>query len=238
MKPLIGLTPSVSDNKKQNVQNRDYADAVYRSGALPVILPLTVDRQALDGLFERLDGIVFTGGADLTPSLYGQEKKAVCGETEPLRDEMEMYLLRRCIAEKKPMLAICRGFELLNVAFGGTLYQDIETERFGSLVHPCYDRPADQVHGVRVEPGTALRNIEGADELRVNSRHHQGVCQVGGGLKVSAYATDGLVEGLEWPEHPFAIGIQWHPETLSTYVPEAQSLFNALRDAAGRRQGE
>ena len=236
VKPLIGLTPSVSDNHKQAVLNRDYADAVLRGGALPVILPLTEDEEALEACFERMDGFVFTGGADLQPSLYGQETLPLCGKTEPLRDAMEMLLLRRCIREGKPFLAICRGFELFNAALGGTLYQDIAAQRPDSLFHPCYDTPADQVHGVRILPGTRLYDIAGMGGIRVNSRHHQGACDIGKGLTVSAVAEDGLVEGLELPGHPFAVAVQWHPETLSSYAPEAQRLFDALIAATMRGQ--
>ena len=235
MKPLIGLTPSVSDNHKQIALNRDYSEAVRRSGALPVLLPLTEDTYILDGIFDRLDGMVFTGGADIEPAMYGQEKLPVCGETEPQRDGMEMYLLRRCLLAGLPFLAICRGFEVMNIAAGGTLYQDIETQRPDSVKHPCYDTPAEKVHAVSFVAGTKLRQIEDMPETRVNSRHHQGVREVGKGMTVSAYAEDGLIEGLEIPDHPFAIGIQWHPETLSAFTPEAQRLFDALKAAVERR---
>ncbi len=235
MKLLIGLTPSISDNHKQTTLNLDYSEAVRRSGALPVILPMTDDEETLLGFFDNVAGVVFTGGADVSPSLYGQETLPVCGATEPLRDSMEMFLLRRCLETGKPFLAICRGFELFNIALGGTLYQDIETQRPESLFHPCYDTPAEQVHDVSIVPGTQLMDIEQAETVRVNSRHHQGVCDVGSGLIISARASDGLVEGLELPGHPFAVGVQWHPETLSSFAPEAQRIFNAFTDAVSRR---
>ena len=235
MKPLIGLTPSISDNKKLLNMNRDYMDAVQRSGALPVVLPATDDESVLSAIYDRLDGIVFTGGADLVPALYRQETLPVCGSTEPIRDALEMYLMKRCLEDGKPLLAICRGFEVLNVALGGTLYQDIETQRPDSLFHPCYDTPADQVHAASLVPDTRLMSIMGMKEVRVNSRHHQGICEVGKGLTVSAYASDGLIEGLELPDHPFAVGIQWHPETLSTFAPEEQAIFNAFRQACEPR---
>ena len=127
MAPLIGLTPSISDNKKLLNMNRDYMDAVQRSGALPVVLPATDDESVLSAIYDRLDGIVFTGGADLVPALYGQETLPVCGSTEPIRDALEMYLMKRCLKDGKPLLAICRGFEVLNVALGGTLYQVVAT---------------------------------------------------------------------------------------------------------------
>ena len=234
MNVMIGLTPSVSDNTKQILQNRDYADAVIRVGAVPVILPMTEESHVLDQLVAELDGFVFSGGADLGPELYGQEKLPVCGDTSPVRDRVEMYLLKKCLAVQKPFLAICRGFELFNVALGGTLYQDIETQRPDSLFHPCYDKPADQVHEVDIEPGTMLQQIVQNNRIRVNSRHHQGVCGIGKGLIVSGRASDGLIEALELPGHPFAVGVQWHPETLSSYVPEAVRLFGALKDAAAR----
>ena len=234
MNVMIGLTPSISENTKQILQNRDYADAVIRGGAIPVILPMTEDTKVLDQLVAELDGFVLSGGADLEPEMYGQEKLPVCGDTSPVRDRVEMYLLKKCLAAGKPFLAICRGFELFNVALGGTLYQDIETQRPDSLFHPCYDKPADQVHDVDIKAGTALMQIVQNDKIRVNSRHHQGVCEIGKGLVVSGCASDGLVEALELPDHPFAVGVQWHPETLSSYAPEAVRLFGALTDAAAR----
>ena len=234
MRPMIGLTPTINDAYTQVLLNLDYQEAVRRSGALPVILPVTDDMDTLDALYERLDALVFTGGPDLVPALYGQETLPVCGQTKAIRDTMELPLLKRCLSDGKPFLAICRGFELFNVALGGTLYQDIATQRPGSLTHPCYDTPAAQVHTVTVHTDSRLYAISGMSELKVNSRHHQGVCTVGAGLKVTAEAGDGLVEGLELPEHPFALGIQWHPETLSPFAPEAQRIFDALcRAAAG-----
>lgn len=232
LKPLIGLTPTLSDDKRRMVLNLDYAEAVRRSGALPVLLPLTDDEAVLDGIFERLDGLVLTGGDDIGPETYGEEPIPECGEAQPVRDRMELYLLRCCVDTGKPLLAICRGFEILNIGFGGTLYQDIAKQRPDSLRHPCYEAPAEQVHAVTLTPDSRIAAITGLTECRVNSRHHQGVKKVGEGLRVTAVASDGLVEGLELPDHPFAVGVQWHPETLSSYAPEAQRLFDALAVAA------
>ena len=232
MKPLIGLTPTLSDGRPRITLNMDYAEAVRRSGAAPVLLPLTDDEATLEALCERLDGLILTGGDDISPEMYGEEPIPECGATQPLRDRMELYLLRRCLETGKPFLAICRGFEIMNIGLGGTLYQDIATQRPGSLRHPCYEVPADQVHTVVLSPDSTIARLTGLSECRVNSRHHQGVKKVGGGLRVSAVASDGLVEGLELPGHPFALGVQWHPETLSAFAQEAQCLFDALRAAA------
>lgn len=227
---MIGLTP-FQDEKRRMCINPDYPEAVLRAGALPVILSVTDDKQALEEALSRIDGLVLTGGADIEPRWYGEETLPLCGETAPLRDEMEFYLCRRALEMDMPLLAICRGFEVLNVALGGTLYQDIAAQLGDALKHPCYDTPRDQVHAVRVEEHTRLRAITGLGEMRVNSRHHQGVKALGKGLCVSARAEDGLIEGIELPGKRFVVGVQWHPESLSDYRKEAQALFNALREA-------
>lgn len=235
MKPVIGLTPS-HDSKQHRYQiNDDYMQAVIRAGALPLVLPLTEDRETLDEACSRLDGLLLTGGADPSPSLYGEETLPVCGETDSVRDEAEMYLIKKCVRENIPFLAICRGFEIMIAAAGGTLYQDVETQRPDSLLHPRYEVPAEKVHGVSIEEGTMLRELCGTNEIKVNSRHHQGAKDVPEVLTISARAEDGLPEGVELSGHPFAIGVQWHPETLSAQSPEAQALFDALARQAETR---
>ena len=234
MKPVIGITPSF-ENKRYQL-NADYMDAVLRAGGLPLILPLTDDPEAVDEALAEVDGLLFSGGADLTPSLYGEETLPVCGETCPMRDKAEMALIRKALQENIPFLAICRGFELMAAALGGTLYQDIASQRPDSVRHPCYDTPADLVHRVTLQENTLLREIIGEAEIGVNSRHHQGAKTLPDKLTVSALAEDGLTEGIELPDHPFAVGVQWHPETLAAAHPEAQRLFDALcRQAETRR---
>ena len=228
MKPVIGVTPSYDAERQRYQLNNDYMQAVLRAGALPLILPLTSDEQTLDEAFSHLDGVLLTGGADPSPSLYGEETLPVCGETDPLRDETEMYLVKKCALQNIPFLAICRGFEIMIAAAGGTLYQDIETQRPDSVRHPRYEVPAEKVHGVTIEEGTLLYELCGQKEIRVNSRHHQGAKELPPVLTVSARAEDGLVEGIELSGHPFAVGVQWHPETLAAENPEAQALFDAL----------
>ena len=232
MKPVIGVTPSYDAEHARYQLNRDYMEAVLRAGGVPLILPLTGDETVLETALAGLDGVVFTGGADPSPSLYGEETLPVCGETDPLRDQTEMILMRRCVDGKIPFLAICRGFEIMMAAAGGTLYQDVETQRPGSVFHPRYEVPADQVHGVTVLPGTLLYGLTGRKDIRVNSRHHQGAKDIPDTLLVSALAEDGLPEGIELPGHPFALGVQWHPETLSSAHPEAQRLFDGLCQSA------
>ncbi len=222
----IGVTPSCMEKKRVAV-NQDYLEAVWRAGAVPVLLPLTTDEARLRHMLEQLDGLLLTGGEDIDPALYGAEKQPWCGPVVPERDAMELPLVRMALERDLPLLAICRGEQVLSCALGGTLYQDIGKEYGGAVRHPRQDLPRDPVHEAELAPGSLLRAIMGADRVRVNSRHHQAVRTPGSGLVVNA-RTDGLTEGVEAPLHRFVLGVQWHPESLCDRYPEHQALFNAL----------
>ena len=228
---LIGVTPSQDDQTGRITVNQDYLDSVLRAGALPVLLPLLNEEKALEEMLRRVDGLLLTGGADVGPRMYGEETLPLCGQTAPLRDQMEFALCRRALAMGKPILAICRGHQVLNCALGGALYQDIAAQYGDQLRHPRSDAPREAVHDVSVAPGSRLAAITGRARLAVNSRHHQAVKTLGRGLAVSARATDGLIEGVELPGHPFAVGVQWHPESMSDRYPEQQALFQAFAEA-------
>ncbi len=227
---LIGVTPDWNEEQKRLFLNCDYQNAVLHSGALPVIFPLTDDIKMLDAAFDQVDGLLFTGGADADPMLYGEEKLPCCGKLCPMRDKMELYLMNSAIRQKKPFLAICRGFEVMNIALGGSLYQDIAEQMSHELRHPVYEQPRTKVHTIKIVPGTRLYEVTGMASFEVNSRHHQGVKQPANGLMVNAVAPDGLIEGLELPEHPLALGVQWHPEALADRYPEAAKLFALLTE--------
>lgn len=234
---LIGVTPAQDDKSGRIIINQDYLDAVYRAGALPVLLPLYGDQPALwDAMIDAIDGLLLSGGADVGPLCYGEDTLPLCGETSPLRDSQEFYLCKKALEKDLPILAICRGHQVLNCALGGTLYQDIAAQYGEELKHPRYEVPADQVHEVTVEKDSRLYQITGLSTLKVNSRHHQAVKDVGEGLKITARATDGLIEGIELPGKKFVVGVQWHPESLSSYAPDAQALFNAFVSACGGKQ--
>ena len=229
---LIGVTPSQNENGSITI-NQDYVDAVFRAHALPVLLPLTAEEEALREMVNRIDGLLLTGGADVGPGMYGEEKLPCCGEIAPRRDEMEFAVCRMALEKDLPILAICRGHQVLSCVLGGNMYQDI-AEQFGKeLTHPQYSTPRDKVHSVRVEKDSLLHRVTGLETLEVNSRHHQAVKTPGKGLRVNAYATDGLIEGVELPGKKFVLGVQWHPEALSDRYPEAQALFNAFAEACG-----
>ena len=224
---LIGVTPSLTETGNMTL-NQDYVDAVFRAGALPVLLPLTEDEAVMREMLCRVDGLLITGGADVGPDMYGEEKLPCCGETTPARDRFEFPLCRLALEMDKPILAICRGHQVLSCALGGTLYQDVAEQFSPVLKHPQYDIPRDKAHGMTVEEGSLLHKITGLTEFMVNSRHHQAVKTPGAGLKIIAHATDGLIEGVELPGKRFVLGVQWHPDALADRYEEAQALFNAF----------
>ena len=229
---LIGVTPSLTEKGNITV-NQDYVDAVFRAGAVPVLLPIMTDEEMMKEALDKLDGLLLTGGADVGPEMYGEEILPCCGTTEPRRDAMEFPLCRLAIDRNMPVLAICRGHQVLSTALGGTMYQDIETQFSPKLKHPRYETPRDKVHAVRVEKGSLLSAAAGLEAFEVNSRHHQAVRTLGAGLRANAWAPDGLIEGVELPGKKFVLGVQWHPESLSDRYPEAQALFNAFAGACG-----
>jgi putative glutamine amidotransferase len=205
-----------------------YRTAIRSVGLEPVDLTPTATRRTLDGL----NGLILTGGTDLTPALYGEAAALETDHrTDGERDAFETLLLGEAMGRRMPLLAICRGMQLMNVAFGGTLHQHLET----AGLHATKPAPAERsrpVHPVRIEAGSRLCAIAGDPVCSVNSRHHQGVKGLGCGLTVSARADDGVVEGIEYPAQPFAIGVQWHPEdSIETSVSD-RLLFQAFAKAA------
>ena len=230
---LIGVTPTQDEKTGRITVNQDYLDGVLSVGGAPVLLPLTDDEALLREYVNRLDGLLLTGGDDVGPDMYGEEKLPLCGTTAPRRDRMEFPLCRMALEKDLPILAICRGFQVLSTALGGNMYQDIAAQFRADLKHPQYDKPRDKVHSVRVEKGTLLHRITGLNEFQVNSRHHQAVKTLGRGLVPNAYAPDGLLEAAHLPGKKFVLGVQWHPESLADRYVEAQALFRAFVEACG-----
>jgi putative glutamine amidotransferase len=198
------------------------------------LLPPLEDVDQLRLLFDRVDGLILPGGVDIHPSRYGEEVLPECGKIDAVRDAIEVRLADWAVREEKPLLAICRGIQVLNVALGGSLYQDIGAARPESGRHDWYPGFArDRLsHRIQITAGSRLAGIVHHSHLEVNSLHHQAVKVVGKGLHVSATAEDGIIEGLEVPGHPFALGVQWHPEELAAAQPQARALFEALVHAA------
>lgn len=235
--PIIGMTCGLSHNKAGialSEISQAYVLAIQTAGGTPLIIPNGVNSQGLRELIGRLDGVLLTGGGDIAPSLFqGEEHPKVYG-VSPERDQLELALVRQTVVAKRPLLAICRGIQALNVAFGGTLYTHIAAQLPNALKHdyfPGYPRN-HHAHTVSLQSGSLLQEIFGAETIPVNSLHHQGIARVGEGLEAIAFAPDGLVEGLAVTDVPFALGVQWHPECL----PEdtgMRSLFRAFIEACG-----
>jgi len=211
--------------------------AVRRAGGVPVVLPPLLGEGEAAPLLSRLDGLLLSGGWDLSPHWYGGEESPLVEGVDRERDRMELALAREALRAGRPVLAICRGLQVLNVALGGILYLDIRAQVPGALAHrPTEGQPPDATaHPVRLEAGSRLASILGEGEVLVNSFHHQAARDVGKGLVVTARAPDGIVEAVEHPAHPFCIGVQWHPEIAPGDRGRMERLFAAFVEAAGGR---
>jgi putative glutamine amidotransferase len=238
--PVVGLTTSrivsEQDRPPRVGQNQSYVDAVIRAEAAPLLIPFVTDPDRLRLLFDRVDGLLLPGGGDVDPARYGESPHEKSANISPARDEVELTLARWAMDEGKPLLAICRGIQVLNVALGGSLYQDIEAQAPGAGKHdwfPGYSRD-HRPHTVAVAPGSRLARILGASEQAVNSLHHQALKEIAPDLTVVARAPDGIVEAVEAGDHPFALAVQWHPEELASADPRAQALFDAFVESCRR----
>ena len=211
-KPLIALIPQMDDEGRWWM-NPDYMESVLRAGGVPVMLPMTTDAEDLEQIARQFDGFLFTGGPDVDPVHYGREKLETCGKITPKRDEMELKLFQLVFDLGKPVLGICRGLQLINIALGGTLYQDIPTEVPSDVSHRVLGKPlAREVHEIKVESDCPFGDLPLA--LWVNSRHHQAIEDLAPGLKVRARAADGIIEAVYMPEKPQIRAVQWHPENF------------------------
>jgi putative glutamine amidotransferase len=206
-----------------------YADAVLRAGGLPMVLPYSEDASCIDAYLERISGLLVTGGAfDIPPEDYGEERNEGMGKEKPGRTRFEAALMEAALARQMPVLGICGGMQLLNVICKGTLFQDIHREVPNAHPHEqTHDRTQPQ-HPIEISEGTLLGELLGTGQLMVNSTHHQAVKAPGEGLVVSAVAPDGVVEAIELPSHPFAVGVQWHPELLVKAIPAHLQLYRAF----------
>jgi putative glutamine amidotransferase len=221
------------------VMSQRYIQTLAEAGALPWMLPLVVDDAAtLRGMYDRLDALFLPGGADIDPLSYGAERHAKCDvRTDPSRDRLELTFVRWAMEEGKPVLGVCRGLQIINLAAGGTLWQDLADECPDAAKHDYF--PFDGqfardhlAHPARIAAPSRLRDILGSDELPVNSMHHQAIRALGQGLAATAVAPDGVIEGVEGIGDAFLLGVQWHPEALTERDARMRRLFAAFVEAA------
>ena len=229
MIPKIGLIVNVEDDQRINVHGA-YGRSVELSGGVPLALPYIESEEIIDAFIDLCDGFLFTGGADVAPSYYGEEKKDTCGETEPNRDKLEMAVLSRALESGKPIMGICRGLQIINVAMGGKLYQDIPTEFETEIHHQQTEGDNDPSHTIIIENGSPLESIIGKREMTGNSFHHQGIKSLAEGLKVSAVAADGMIEAVYAPDKRYLRAYQWHAERLYRFE-DNKALFDDFINA-------
>lgn len=244
--PIIGISCDriQAAHKYQNPRvglSQTYINAIVRAGAAPLLLPNVVEQGLLRTLYENLGGLLLSGGGDVDPVRFGEVAHEKCGPADADRDEVELTLTRWAVEEGKPLLAICRGIQVLNVALGGSLYQDIEAQVPDALEHAWYpDHPRQYLsHAVTITPGTRLDQILAAPSLQVNSLHHQAIMDLAPPLIVAARSSDELIEAVEVPnhpdgDHPFVLGVQWHPEDLASNDARQQGLFDSLVESCRR----
>jgi putative glutamine amidotransferase len=241
MRPLIATTTTSYEDPgyrtPQIMLGSPYVAALERVGGTPVLVTPAHDGESIARLVELADGLVLTGGEDVDPSCYGQEPHPKLSTVNRARDQMEIVALERALELGMPVLAICRGLQLLNVALGGTLFQDLPSQRAEGIIHE-QDAPINERwHSARVAAESRLAQIFGATDLFINSFHHQGINKLADTLRPVAWAEDGLVEGVESRDHPWVIGVQWHPErgeaeTRGDRRHPDNRLFYAFLDAA------
>lgn len=213
-----------------------YVNAVLAAGGLPVLIPLALSSEDLQALLPRLDGVLLPGGGDIEPSYYGgNDDDPSVRDVDKVRDAFELALIRHAVQNNKPMLAICRGLQVFNVALGGSLWEDIGNQMPGAIRHDYFGKGMRDhlAHDVKVSRGSLLHDILGTDALRVNSLHHQGIRALAPDLTASAVSTDNLIEAVEVDGHPFAVGVQWHPEHLLQAEPRMTLLFKRFVTASG-----
>jgi putative glutamine amidotransferase len=244
MPPLVAVTTSfqaATDGRPERaVLNAAYIRAIEVAGAVPVLVAPQFGEAAIESIMARVDGLVLTGGGDLCPELYGEQPVPEAAGMSPERDRMELEALRIALERGVPVLAICRGLQLLNVAMGGSLWQDLPSQRPGVVGHAqtAGGRHArdETTHGVSLAEGSCLAQVLGSTEVAVNSMHHQAIKELGDGVAAVGYAPDGVVEAIEMPEERWVLGVQWHPEELFEAHEHARRLFAAFARAC--EQGE
>jgi putative glutamine amidotransferase len=253
---IIGLSPRLLRQvpaelgfrgKTLQYLEQSMAHVVMRLGAVAVMIP-TIERDgdigqwevATDDYVATLDGLILQGGADIDPRVYGEQPGALLGPIDSVRDRFELELLRGFAAANKPVLGVCRGMQLINVAFGGTLYQDLDAAGVSSHAHRSAELYDELTHDLEFVQGGWLQKLyAGSQKAQVNSIHHQGVKKLGDGLVVNAVSTDGVIESVRHDAHEFLVGVQWHPEFHDTRFPALlppTPLLNAFLDAASARR--
>jgi putative glutamine amidotransferase len=244
-RPVIGIATQTQDAvpgilPRVWIMSQRYVQVLSSLGAVPWLVPLLPgDQDTLRAIYDRLDGVFLTGGMDVDPSQYGEERHPKCGQTDRDRDAVEMMFVRWALDDHKPLLAVCRGFQVLNVACGGTLFQDVGAQYPVGIKHDYFPTAAGTptrdylAHEVNVAPKSRLGRYLGAESVPVNSMHHQGIKALAPTLVPSAWAPDGLIEGVEGANGNYVVAVQWHPEELTAQDGQRRLFTEFLAAASG-----
>jgi putative glutamine amidotransferase len=243
-KPLIGITAGKKFHPAKRTEEQSitisletqYIESAARAGAAVVILPGNIDDESAAAAVATLDGIILSGGGDVMPLAYGQEPHPASLLQDPARDAAELAVIHAALAKNIPILGICRGIQILNVAMGGTLIQDIPSQVPNACQHYSRAEGTTGMHTLDIVPNTLLARILGQPTLPVNSYHHQAIAQLGKGLRINARAKDGIIEGIESDDGRPILAVQCHPEAAAAVNPAMQALFAWLCDTAMSRK--
>lgn len=226
-RPIIGISASRSEEKHQLSLTETYLNAIDRAGGLPVVLPSSItDEEAIGELLEHVDGVLLSGGIDVHPRRFGEEVLPACGAIDETRDAFELALTRKAIERGMPLFGICRGVQVLAVALGGTLFQDIESQLgLPASAHRQEEPMDDYKHAVRFKEGGLLARVTGTTLMLTNSKHHQSIKEAGDRLVVEGIAMDGIIEAVSMAGNESVFGVQFHPECFERFSDPAAKLF-------------
>ena len=224
MKPIIAILGQVDDERTVTLLPT-YSYAIERAGGTPFIIPYTEDEELISYYANICDGFLFSGGCDIEPKKFGEETKSTCGNIQKFRDALEFAVFKKAFEQKKPIMAICRGIQVINVALGGTLYQDIPTEIPSEISHRQKEPKNMPSHEVQILSDTPLMELILKAKMTANSFHHQAIKALGEGLEVMALADDGIIEAVYYNGENYIMGYQWHPERLCEFEEDNKTLF-------------
>ncbi len=232
-RPVIGITGPYNHEKQQMLLGERYANTLLRAGALPVLLPRTTDEADICALLDRVDGLLLAGGGDVLPARFGEETLPQCGKPDEVRDEFELLLLKHAFERRMPVFGICRGVQMIAVALGATLFQDIESQLGLPRVNHYQEIPYDDaVHVVRFKEGGLLERITGTTVMPTNSMHHQSIKEAGDRVRIEGITMDGIIEAISAADNDAVFGVQFHPEQFAHYSDFAYRLFTYFVEKA------
>lgn len=242
-KPFIGILANLHLDKHEPLPyvevsgvQRDYIYAIERAGGIPIMLPVCEEPEVIRQQVAHVDGILLTGGYDVHPLHYGEEPTPLLEATHPERDSYELFAIKIADELQKPIFAICRGMQLLNVAYGGSLYQDISMCSAEHVEHRQKAKRSEPTHTIEIVKETLLHKILSADSLVTNSFHHQAVKRLAPGFIVNAYSQDGMIEGIERPGERYMLALQWHPEMMAATDPYMQLIFQTFVNKCSNKE--